>query len=111
MTHRLTERGTDQPTSYLLTGRTDRPTDHPTERQTNRLPNWTSFIMQQPPWLDAFLAEWGGLILTVQEERKIETLLLSMSSLVLLVSSVSLLRERRAAMQPRERGNKRGAMQ
>ena len=60
----------------------------------------------------------GGLILTVQEERKIKTplsLVLSLVSLSLLVSpsvsslSVSLLRERRGAMQLQDRDDKRGA--
>ena len=47
----------------------------------------------------------GGLISTVQEEKKIKTLLLLVLSLL-----VSLSRERQA-IQPQERGDQRVAMQ
>jgi len=35
------------------------------------------FSGNNQPWLDSFLAEWGGLIFTVQEENKTKTSLLS----------------------------------
>ena len=90
----------DWPTELEISRRTD----FPMERQVNWLPGWTSFIMQQPALFGCIPGRGGGVILTVQEERKIETLFLSV-----LLLSVSSSRERQAAMQPKERGDKRGA--
>ena len=91
----------DRPTELA----TNRQTDFPMERQVDWLPDWTSFIMQQPTLVGCIPGRVGRLILTVLEEIKIETLLLSVPLLLLVSSS----RERQAAMQPKERGNKRGA--
>ena len=76
------------------------------EKQVDWLSDRTLFVMQQPTLAICIPGRVGGLILTVQEERKIEMLLLSVLSL-----SLSASRERQAAMQPKERGNMRGATQ